>query len=199
MSIVISLKYKDKCWLACDSQITTGDQKSYLEHNHKIFPVKDREGIIMGAVGFLRGINLLETNNEYIDELTYLKKGVNYEYMVNAFPHGVYNLFLNNGFLSEEEKNSINFKGEMILCTEDKMFEIGWDGSIIERNSVAAVGSGRELALGSLQTSFDPRAEYKEEEIINLLQVAVMAAGLNINCGGTVIIINNQNNEVLHF
>jgi hypothetical protein len=36
MSVVIGFKQKDKVWLACDKQVTTGDRKSFLNNHHKI-------------------------------------------------------------------------------------------------------------------------------------------------------------------
>lgn len=200
MSVVVALKYKDKCWLACDRQVTLGDSRIYLESQHKIFDVPGRPGCLVGHVGLLRGINLLETNNNYIDELAYYKKQLDYSYMVNYFPLAVQDLFTQHGLLYlEEEKQMFTLKGDFIVVTPDnEMFEIGWDGSVMEKCSFAAIGSGKEYALGSLCTATLPE-EATDEDVMRVLQDAVLAAGLNIACGGGGIIMNNKDKEIFEF
>jgi hypothetical protein len=127
MSVVVGLKHKDKCWLACDRQVTQSDSKTFLETQNKIFDVPGRTGCMIGHVGLLRGINLLETNNNYIDELAYYKKQLDYSYMVNYFPLAVQSLFADNGLLfTEEDKTNFTLKGDFIVITpENNMFEVG--------------------------------------------------------------------------
>lgn len=199
MSIVIGLKHNNICWLACDRQITIGDSISYLETQNKIFDVPGRPGCILGHVGLLRGINLLETNNMYVDELAYYKKSLDYSYMVNYFPLAVQQLFMDNAMPFSEDERGCNLKGDFLFITpESDMYEVAWDGSVIERNSFAAIGSGKEYALGSLCTS-QLDEESTKEDIIKVLQDAIYAANLNIGCGGGGVIINNQNNEFYEF
>ena len=118
MSVVVGLKYKDNVWLACDKQITAGDRKTMLDTHHKIFPVPERKGILIGSVGALRGLNLLETNNNYIDELAYFKKEIDYTYMVNDFPLLINELFKDTyvfDFLDREKiKSEKDLKKQMI-------------------------------------------------------------------------------------
>lgn len=200
MSVVVALKHKNKCWLACDRQITIGDSKAYLESHHKIFEVPDRPGCIIGHVGLLRGINLLETNNNYIDELSYYKKDLKYPYMVNFFPLAVQNLFVENGLLfTEEDKSNFTLKGDFLVITPaSDMYEISWDGAVIEKNSFAAIGSGKEYALGSLCSAV-VEEDSTDEDIIKILQDAILCSNLNIGCGGGGIIMNNKDKEIYEF
>ena len=200
MSVVVGLKHKDKCWLACDRQVTLSDSKAFLETQNKVFDVPGRTGCIMGHVGLLRGINLLETNNNYIDELAYYKKQLDYSYMVNYFPLAVQSLFVDNGLLfTEDDKSNFTLKGDFIVVTpEGDMFEIGWDGSVMEKNSFSAIGSGKEYALGSLCTS-ELTDESTDEDVMKVLQNAILSANLNLYCGGGGIIMNNKDKEIYEF
>ena len=200
MSVVIGLKYKDKCWLACDRQVSIGDFRTYLETHHKIFNVPGREGCIMGHVGLLRGINLLETNNTYIDELAYNKNTLDYSYMVNYFPLAVQNLFVEGGLLfSEDDKTMFTLKGDFLVVTpNNELFEVAWDGSVINRCGFAAIGSGKEFALGSL-ASVNWDEDYDDNDIMEILRNAIYSAYYNMNCGGGVIIMNNKNKGIIEF
>ena len=125
MSVVIGFKQKDKVWLACDKQVTVGDRKTFLTNHHKIIAVPERPGILIGSVGLLRGINLLETNNNYIDELAYLRESIDYSYMVNVFPLLVNELYGAHGMISDED-HTLNLKNEFLVATPDSLFEVGW-------------------------------------------------------------------------
>lgn len=200
MSVVIAIKHKDKCWLACDRQITNGDSKAFLETHDKIFEVPGREGCLLGHVGMLRGINLLETNNCYIDELAYLKDEIDYTYVVNHFPLVVQHLFAENGMISKDElDDSFTLKGDFLLITpNDHMFEVAWDGSVIEKTEFAAIGSGKEYALGALIAA-DLDEEATDEEVKDCLINALAAANFNLGCGGGGVIMNNKDDSYYVF
>lgn len=195
MSVVIGLKYNNKCWLACDKQVVSGNMKLFLSESHnKIFPVMDRPGVIIGGVGFLRGINLLEANNSYIDEITYLKKGLDYNYMVNVFPILLNKLFVENGFVSAEE-NELRLKGAVIVAIDDMLYAVDHDGSVLEIDEYAAIGTGEELAYGSIRTNLNNVPEGEElddDDIVAILTMAVEAASCSTSCGGGVSILNSE-------
>lgn len=190
MSVVIALKDENGvCWLACDRQITYGSTKKIFgDDQNKVFDVKERPGYLIGSVGFLRGINLLEANNCYIDELAYYRKSIDYDYMVNVFVPSVAALYHEAGFTDVEAK-TLDLKNELLVVANDNIYEVGGDGSIMVIDNYSAIGSGSELAMGSLATT--DGAEPKER-----LTLALEAAHSNIYCGGGGVIINNKNDEI---
>lgn len=196
MSVVIGFKQKDKVWLACDKQVTTGERKAFLANHHKIIAVPERDGVIIGSVGVLRGINLLETNNNYIDELTYYKEGIDYNYMVNAFPILVNDLYVAHGMIGEDEQ-TLNLRNEFLVATDTHLFEVGWDGSVMESQMFAAIGSGAELAFGVLSSY--PVKEYSDKEVVDILRQAILAASYNVGCGGGGVMMNTAENKVYEF
>ena len=196
MSVVIGFKQKDKVWLACDKQVTTGDRKSFLNNHHKIIAVPERDGILIGSVGLLRGINLLETNNSYIDELTYYKEGIDYNYMVNAFPILVNELYVMHGMIENDDK-ILNLKNEFLVATPDSLYEVGWDGSVMEASHFAAIGSGAELAYGSLASCGNK--DYSDKEVMEILRHAIIASSYNVGCGGGGVIMNTAENKIYEF
>ena len=197
MSIVVGIKQKNKVWLACDKQVTAGDTKAFLVTPHnKIVSVPERPGIIVGSVGYLRGINLLETNNSYIDELCYYRKQIDYNYMVNAFPLLLNDLYCTHGFIVREEGKPLNFENKFLLASPESVFEIGNDGSALEIIRTA-IGSGGELALGALSSY--QRDDYSDKEMIEILRKAIKAASYNTGCGGGCIIMNTDSNKIYDF
>ena len=202
MSIVVGLKHKDKVWLACDKQITAGNMKIFLSGSHnKVFPVIEREGVIIGGVGFLRGINLLETNNVYIDELAYLKDGIDYNYMVNVFPILLNKMYVDAGFISANDE-TLSLKGAVLVGVWDKLYAVDHDGSVIEVDSYTAIGTGEELAYGSISSSMDQLMalddpnEVDDDDIVAILVSAVKAASNSSTCGGGIYILNSEGQEV---
>lgn len=194
MSVVVGLKYKNKVWLACDRQVTSGDTKTILQHSHnKIVHVPNREGILVGSVGLLRGINLLETNNSYIDELCYLRGEIDYDYMVNAFPLLVKELFVNYEMISDDEK-VLNLRNEFLVAVDENLYSVGFDGSVLEIDDFFAIGSGSELAYGSLSSAM--KNVNDDTDIKEVLKNAILSASYNVGCGGGVIIMNNVDPEI---
>lgn len=201
MSIVVGLKHKGKVWLACDKQITAGNMKIFLSDSHnKVFPVMEREGIVVGGVGFLRGINLLEANNVYIDELAYLKDGIDYNYMVNIFPILLNKMYVDAGFISAENE-TLSLKGSVLVGVWDKLYAVDHDGSVIDVDNYMTIGTGEELAYGSISSSMDQLMaldnpdEIDDDDIIAILVSAIKAASNSSTCGGGVYILNTEGQE----
>lgn len=188
MSVVIGIKTKQGVWLACDKQITTGDRKQFLQPPHsKICLVPERPGIAIGSVGYLRGINLMETNNSYIEEAAYLRQAIDYNYMVNSFPILVHNLFTANGFVPSDKEGRLQLENEFLVGTPVDLFTVGVDGSVIEGN-IATIGSGESLAHGVLTQGY--KTDLSDKQCIKLLQQAINAASYNISVGGGGVIYN---------
>lgn len=199
MSVVIGIKTEHSVWLACDKQITTGDKKQFLQAPHsKVCLVPDRPKIAIGSVGYLRGINLLETNNSYIDEACYLRDSIDYAYMVNGFPVLVSELFASQGFLPirEEGNRKLDLINEFLVGTSKSLFEVGADGSVIEQ-TIASIGSGDELAYGVLQNGY--KTNMNDKQVMKLLKQAIQAASYNTGCGGGGVLINVSKNEIYEF
>ena len=196
MSVVIGFKQKNKVWLACDKQITTGDKKSFLTDHHKIVAVPERQGILVGSCGLLRGINLLETNNSYIDELAYYKNGIDYHYMVNMFPILLNDLYVMHGMVSKDEP-TLNLKNEFIVATPGGLYEVGWDGAVQECGNFAAIGSGAEFAIGCLAKY--EKKDYSDKEVVEMLHHAILAANYNVGCGGGGVIMNTADDKIYEF
>lgn len=61
MSLVIAIRDKDRIVLGADKQVSTGDSK---EHTcTKIWPVADLPGAIMGSVGSIRALQIVQYSN----------------------------------------------------------------------------------------------------------------------------------------
>lgn len=197
MSVVIGYKAKDCCWLASDQQVSMGNVKLYLGTNHnKVFHVVDRPGCIMGSAGFVRGINLVETNNMYVDELMYTRGEIDYFYMVNVFPDLMDTLFTAHKFVNSTEDKILDLKNDFIFAANDKLFSVGFDGSVLEVPDYCAIGSGLEAALGVL-ASYKDVEELDDETIMSMLKNAVSAASIHaIGCGGDAIVINTKSDVI---
>lgn len=145
-------KENDCVWIGGDSLGSNYYTKSiYLQH--KVFRNKVFKDVVMGSTTTFRHIDLLKYSDKLFDEIDKYKNiEINHEYMVTKFIPNVITLF-KEGIISKDEKER---GGSFIVGVRNKLFEIQEDYSVLEPLSgFCAVGSGADVALGSLFTTKD--------------------------------------------
>lgn len=147
MSVVVAIKTEEGFMLGADSQIIHSQVKE--NYNKKIMTLSEDSQLIGGGVGELSHIQVLEYIDELIPEIALYKDMVDtrlmytYVYPVIKESLAAYNRL--------DEKGAIN--ATYILAYKDKAWIICSDGAIIEIVDTYAIGSGAEVALGSLQNT----------------------------------------------
>lgn len=125
------------------------------KNNFKIWHLKGYNHCIIGGVGALRDINLVSVNSNLLGDSRKTRKEIDFDIVVTYFVSTLFKIFEKNHRLIKDAFSRQSFSSSYILAFEDKVFEIGGDGSVIEIDDYTAIGSGAEIALGSLNTTED--------------------------------------------
>lgn len=148
MTCIVGLVHDKGVTIGGDSRCTAG----WVHTNHatstpKVFRVAD---MIIGSTGTHRMCQLIQfalvkpEHPEGMDCIAYL---------VTHFANAVRDCLKAAGH-AEKEKDRESYDGALLIGYRERLFSMGGDYAIDEdANSYCAVGSGQEVALGSMHTS----------------------------------------------
>lgn len=152
MSVVVAIKYDKGMLLGADRQISSGHLAS--GETQKVYK-SQYSNTAWGSVGCLRILDLISCN---VDDLMSYKDildkvELDKPYVVNIV---VPKIFIklkeyNQAYL---ENNLLSIDNQFLICDYDSIFKIDTDGSVIEFDKYYAIGSGYELVLGNLESSY---------------------------------------------
>lgn len=152
MSVVVAIKYDKGMLLGADRQISSGHLAS--GETQKVYK-SQYSNTAWGSVGCLRILDLISCN---VDDLMSYKDildkvELDKPYVVNVV---VPKIFIklkeyNQAYL---ENNLLSIDNQFLICDYDSIFKIDTDGSVIEFGKYYAIGSGYELVLGNLESSY---------------------------------------------
>ena len=152
MSIVVGLKHHQRVYIASDSQITVGDYKKPLRSvkSLKIWHPNEMPNIVLGSVGLVRERNVLQASSDLINHQTCAQVwSFDVHHVVNHIIPEMFELFEKHKILPES-KGMRKFNNQYLLAVDDQLFEIGYNGSVIEIDSFTAIGSGDVEAMAYL-------------------------------------------------
>lgn len=156
MSVVVAIKEKGIIYMAADTQVTFGDSKRHLKTDslQKIWAVEDTPHCIMGGVGNARDLNLIRyCTNELIPEARVLDKHITVgTIMLNTVPI-IFESIRSYTKLVTGAETDIPMTSEFLIACGDKLFNISPDGTVEEVLDYIAIGSGADVALGSLKNT----------------------------------------------
>lgn len=152
MSVVVAIKYDKGMLLGADRQISSDHLAS--GEAQKVYK-SQYSNTAWGSVGCLRILDLISCN---VDDLMSYKDildkvELDKQYVVNVV---VPKIFIklkeyNQAYL---ENNLLSIDNQFLICDYDSIFKIDTDGSVIEFGKYYAIGSGYELVLGNLESSY---------------------------------------------
>lgn len=192
MSVVAAVKDNDRMWVGCDSQVTNGGTKLTLTSQMKIWKPSDDNEIVMGAVGSLRDANILSIVENWIDELTKLKKTFDTKYMIKTVVPKIFSELENCGRV----KNNYGMKtidGCIIFTYKTQGYFIVDDGGALEIDDMCAIGSGSRLSLGGYKSLKDNTTMSAKEKLINIIESSC-ENDLYVNY--PIVIMNTLDDEV---
>jgi len=143
--------YKDEqnncVYIGGDSCSSNGQVKNTVE-NSKVFRNRKYNDVIIGSTSTWRHIDILKYSDIFNKEYHNIK--VDHKYLVMVFIPKIIRLFKEGVPSFVEEERGGNF----IIGIKDKLFEVQKDYSILEHTlPFCSVGSGEEVAMGSLLTT----------------------------------------------
>lgn len=187
MSVIVGIIHEGVVYMGSDSQITSGGTKKNYHHpnNHKIWHPDAREHLLIGSSGLLKGINIIKSINGLIDQKTLNEGTLNYHYVIKQVSKKIMESM-------EEIKliDSKDFKPTMmndfLFGNKDELYLIGFDGSVLQVDDFAAIGSGSIEAIGSLLSS---EGEPPKTRIIKAIESAITN---DIYVGYPIVIMNTK-------
>lgn len=155
MSVVIAIKDGDHVLVGCDSQATYGGYKTRLtvEHN-KAWYIDDCPNGVMGSVGSLRALQLIQVTPNLIDELAQYRNEVDFNYVVTEL-YGRLADTLKHYCVIPSDMVPLLLPNDFIFAYKDKAWLIDADGATMELVDYLCTGSGEEIARGILESTKD--------------------------------------------
>ena len=183
-------KKNNTAYLGGDSLGSNGYSK-ILCNQRKVFHSKDTKNLIIGLSGSFN-FQALEYE-KLLDETALPKNEITKEYLITKFVPNLKTIV--NKYNANSTKDNLNsMKGSLLFGYKDKLFNIQCDYSLLEStNGFDAIGSGAEVAMGSLLTSCD-----MDISIINKITKALEAAEKHaVGVQRPFYIINTSTDDVV--
>lgn len=180
MTCVVGIIDASGCiYMGSDTQSTQGYTKRHLTNDGKVFI---KNGVIFGFTGKLRGAQLIEHELDFPDhtQVNLDKK----TFIIKEIIPKLRECFKAAGY-SEEVNKQEGHDDEYLLGIDGRLFVIQSNYQVVEdKESYRTIGSGSNVALGSLYTT--KTMELTTEERLRL----AIAAAINndLYCGGEIII-----------
>ena len=178
MSIVVAVVGKKDIHLACDSQVTYGD-------DHKSFSSTDK--IIKCGTNYIGIVGDASFDQIFLDYYRSLKKKPLLNNKTNIFKFSLEfhvqlrdRYFINEDHTSEDVDDVVSSKMEYIIANKYGLFKIFENRYIEEVLNYCAIGSGTPYALGSL---YESELVGKNPEESAKLAIKV-AKHFDLYCGG---------------
>jgi ATP-dependent protease HslVU (ClpYQ) peptidase subunit len=194
MSVVVALKHDGVIYMGCDSQVSDSRSKYTLSNpnNYKIWKLKGFEDYcIFGGVGSLRDINIMRVSGDLVDELAILKDNVNFEYVVEKLVSNIFGLLDRYSRLKKSDDEFKLMSSSYVFSYKSSLFEIAFDGSVLEVDEYTAIGSGSDIALGSLNTT------YSLEPIERIILAIESSCKTNLYVNYPIVITNSKSKELI--
>ncbi len=191
MSVVIAVKENGKVYMGADTQSTRGSQKVSGTNlsNFKIVKVRNIENCIIGLVGNVRTTNILRMANDLIPD-DYSGE-IDFEFINNRIlPYIFENSEKHGVLLTDKDDDSKYVNMSCLIAYRDKLFRITSGTTVLECSDYFAIGSGDDVAFGSLMATEGLSAE---ERILKALSIS---AKYNIYVGAPFIISNTETCEI---
>ena len=154
MSVVVAIKKDGVVYLGSDSQVTRGGTRTSLTNpnNFKIWKVKGVDNCLIGHVGLLREACVIRVMENLLREIDVIHDEVNFQYVVTRVVPKIIDELKEFNYIETEGKFK-NMESKYLFAFKDKLFIIGFDGSVIEVDDYIAMGSGESESIGSLLTT----------------------------------------------
>lgn len=185
MSVLIALKDKDRVVVGVDTRMSCGPAfvDSY-KSRPKAYHVDSKRNVIIGAVGASGLVDVFKILVErHLPKIDSIDRSYVVKYMIPEL--------INDIKVYSMEDKEYKMDGELFLAIKDRGYSISGNYAVEELESFTAMGSGMDVAKGSLYTS-DIIRMLPEERIA----LAIKATGLSISSVSPEAIIGDTAGKV---
>lgn len=170
MTCIVGLIDNKTVYLAGDSAATTG--VVYTITNKKVFK---RGECVLGYSGSMREMNLLHYAFTLPEHPTDMDTD---QYLATRFVDALRTLFKDAGIATKQNEQE-SMTGYFLVGYRGRLFQISSDYSVMEvASSYAAIGSGYEVALGSLHTTSEMFLSSYERIVLALTAASRFCPGV---------------------
>jgi len=191
MSLIIAIKDKEKkiTYVGADSRVSGG--LDYTEGNIAkiLYPSQHQGEMVFGAVGYLRTINILATQDQWLDDyelhrINTGKEKVDDVFVTRNIVPKLFSMFEHYGFLKVNEGIKSIPNSTISFIYKDIIAEIGALGSVLIYDDFYASGCAEDYAYGSLEQTVGI------EDPVERIALAMEAAYKhNTGVGGDILIL----------
>lgn len=159
MTCIVAIVEDGKIWMGCDSLVSYGHIVSIIGTK-----IVKKENIIMGFAGRVRDINLIKFGFEIPSKD---EKINDYEYMATVFTTAIRKRLKEYGAIKIDDSEETG-QAYILIGYNNRIYRMSYDFSAtrVEDINFFALGSGQELALGSLHSTLDTK--YTPEQRLKL-------------------------------
>ncbi len=170
MSLVVAIKDKDRFILGADKQASVWNSKT---HNAtKIWPT-EYEGCCMGSVGYARASQIIQFIKGLLDGVGFGKPELDDAFIHLQLPRTIYETLKMHGAIPEAPEGSqFILPNDFFIAYKDRCWKINQDLSVEEVEEYDAIGSGSEVALGVIETSYMYKEKNPYQIITNAIDIA---------------------------
>lgn len=170
MSVVVAIKKNGRVYMGSDSQVTLGGTRTTLKNpnNYKMWKVIGVNNCLMASVGNLRDACVIRTMDDLVTEYNVYRKHIGFDFVVNKIVPDIIERLQKVHYIKEDGV----FDGMdscFLFAFEDQLYEINFDGCVIEIEDYVAIGSGKNEAIGSLLST---EGTNPEERIIKAIKAS---------------------------
>lgn len=184
MSIIIAIKEKNKIVMGCDSQVSSGGLKEQLvSPSAKVVESMQSKDILIGGVGSLRDVQIIQSTKDLIPEINILKDTVDTTLIINEVTMNIYNRLKKFNRVDIEDGNyySPNINSSFIIAYRDKAWLISNDLGVLPIEDYLVCGSGEQVSIGVLENTKDLPAVERIKQAIKVSSDKTLYVDNNIN------------------
>ena len=191
MSVIVGIIHEGVVYLGSDSQVTKGGTKKSYNHpnNRKIWHPDVRQNLLIGSSGSLKGINVVKSINGLIDQRTLSENKLDFNYVVKNVARKIMDIMEEVKLIDSKDFNP-KMLNEFLFGNYDELYMIGSDGSILQIDDFAAIGSGAIEAVGSLLST------EKEEPKTRIIKAIEAAIQNDIYVGYPIVIMSTKDQHI---
>ena len=191
MSVVVAIKKDGVIYMGADSQVTRGGTRTSLSNpnNYKIWKVKGVDNCLMGHVGSLREACVVKVMDNLVRDIDVIRDYVDFEYVVTRIVPMMIDQLIEYRYLDKDGVFK-EMDSRYLFAFEDKLFVIGFGGSVIEVDDCVAIGSGECEAIGSLLTT-----QTEEDPIVRIVKAIKASAAHDIYVDYPIVMSNTETTE----
>ena len=170
MSIVIAIKEKNRIVMGCDSQVSCGYFKEKLDNKNccKIWEIENCKSGLMGCVGSLRDLQVIQCEENLIDKLKQFEEKIDYKYVVNNLTDKMYNTLCHHRCINKDTHGDCEnyMNSQFIFAYKDMAYLINNYLEVTSIDDYLVIGCGEEIVKGILDSNKDKMVDERIIEAI---------------------------------